>query len=111
MNQDGIWYGGRLRVAALHETGTAAPPHLFGPCLLWPQSPILATADLLLTYNLPKGATAHTDKVFTLVVKSHLTSWRDQNLSIGALLLSLSLLLSSVMIIIMHFLRCHVSVG
>jgi len=31
-------------VAALPKRGTAAP--LFGPCLLWPQSPISATADL-----------------------------------------------------------------
>jgi len=29
------------------ERGTAAPP-LFGPCLLWPRSPISATAELLL---------------------------------------------------------------
>jgi len=35
-------------VPALRETGTAAP-HLFGPCLLWPRSPISATAELLLT--------------------------------------------------------------
>ena len=34
-------------VPALRETGTAAPPHLFGPCLLWPRSPISATAELL----------------------------------------------------------------
>jgi len=33
-------------VPALHETGTATP-HLFGPCLLWPRSPISATAELL----------------------------------------------------------------
>jgi len=31
---------------ALRETGTAAP-HLFGSCLLWPRSPISATAELL----------------------------------------------------------------
>ena len=30
-----------------HERGTAAPP-LFGSCLLWPRSPISATAELLL---------------------------------------------------------------
>jgi len=37
-------------VPALRETGTdyRASPHLFGPCLLWPWSPILATAELLL---------------------------------------------------------------
>jgi len=34
------------RVPALRERGTAAP--LFGPCLLWPRSPISATAELLL---------------------------------------------------------------
>jgi len=32
---------------ALRKTGTAAP-HLLGPCLLWPWSPISATAELLL---------------------------------------------------------------
>ena len=31
---------------AIGERGTAAPP-LFGPCLLWPRSPISATAELL----------------------------------------------------------------
>ena len=35
-------------VPALRETGTAAP-HLFGLCLLWPRSPISATAELLFT--------------------------------------------------------------
>ena len=30
----------------LRERGTAPPP-LLGPCLLWPQSPISATAELL----------------------------------------------------------------
>jgi len=33
-------------VPAPREGGTAAPP-LFGPCLLWPRSPISATAELL----------------------------------------------------------------
>ena len=33
---------------ALRERGTASPP-LLGPCLLWPRSPISATAELL--YN------------------------------------------------------------
>ena len=31
---------------ALRERGTAPP--LLGPCLLWPRSPILAAAELLL---------------------------------------------------------------
>jgi len=29
--------------------GAQQPPPLFGPCLLWPRSPISATAELLLT--------------------------------------------------------------
>jgi len=33
--------------ASSREKGTAAPPPLFGPCLLWPRSPISATAELL----------------------------------------------------------------
>jgi len=33
-------------VPAPHERGTAAPPPLSGPCLLWPWSPISATAVL-----------------------------------------------------------------
>jgi len=36
-------------VPALRETDSAAPP-LFRPCLLWPWSPISATAELLSTY-------------------------------------------------------------
>jgi len=32
------------RVPASHERGTAAP--IFGPCLLWPRSPISAAAEL-----------------------------------------------------------------
>ena len=38
-------------VPALREGGTSAPP-LFGPCLLWPRSPISATAELLSLYAL-----------------------------------------------------------
>jgi len=34
-------------VPPLRETGTEPPPHLFGPCLLWPRSPTSATAELL----------------------------------------------------------------
>jgi len=32
---------------ALRERGTATPPPLLGLCLLWPRSPISATAELL----------------------------------------------------------------
>jgi len=35
-------------IPALGERGTAPP--LFGPCLLWPRSPISATAELLFLY-------------------------------------------------------------
>ena len=41
-----VWDG----VPAVREMGTAAPPPLFGPCLLWPRSIISATAELLLWY-------------------------------------------------------------
>jgi len=37
-------------VPAPRERGTAAPPPLFGPCLLWPWSPISVTAELLFRY-------------------------------------------------------------
>jgi len=37
-------------IPALRERGTAAPP-LFGPCLLWPRSPISATAELLCNFH------------------------------------------------------------
>ena len=37
-------------VPALREMGTAAA-RLFGPCLLWPRSPISATAELLLLFT------------------------------------------------------------
>jgi len=33
------------------ERGTAASPTLFGPCLLWPRSPISATAELLFIFG------------------------------------------------------------
>ena len=38
------------RFPAIGERGTAAPPPLFGPYLLWPRSPISATAELLLKF-------------------------------------------------------------
>ena len=61
MDEDATWYGSRPRprphcrglsnrIPALRERGTATPPYLFGPCLLWPRSPISATAELL--YNI-----------------------------------------------------------
>jgi len=37
---------------ALRERGTAPPPPLLGPCLLWPRSPISATAELLFAFLL-----------------------------------------------------------
>jgi len=55
MDKDTTWYGSRPRPRphwirrglSSPQRGTAAPP-LFGPCLLWPRSPISATAELLL---------------------------------------------------------------
>jgi len=38
-------------VPALRKKGTAAAPLLFGPCLLWPQSPISASAELLFLFE------------------------------------------------------------
>jgi len=52
---DATWYevdlgAGHIvldRVPAIWERGTVAFPPLFGACLLWPRSPISATAELL----------------------------------------------------------------
>ena len=41
---------GQTGIQLPREQGTVAPPPLFGPCLLWPRSPISATAELLLPY-------------------------------------------------------------
>ena len=54
MDEAATWYGSRPRhghivldgFPALRERGTAPP--LLGPCLLWPQSPISATAELVI---------------------------------------------------------------
>ena len=57
MDEDAAWYGSRTRPrphctrrgTGSPERGTAAPPPpLFGSCLLWPRSPVSATAELLL---------------------------------------------------------------
>ena len=53
--KDAAWYGSRPRPrphctrrgSHLPQKGAAAPAPLFGPCLLWPRSPISATAELL----------------------------------------------------------------
>jgi len=56
MDQDAIWYGGRLRPrqhcvicgpSSPHERGTAVP-HFLPMCIVAKRSPILATAELLL---------------------------------------------------------------
>jgi len=55
MIEDGAWYGSRhrrrphciRRVPSAARNGQSTPP-LLGPCLLWPRSPISATAELLL---------------------------------------------------------------
>jgi len=53
LDEDATWYGSRPRPIVLD--GDPAPPGKgaqqppsFGPCLLWPWSPISATAELLL---------------------------------------------------------------
>jgi len=55
MDEDATWYGSRpLPQATLYQTESQLCtkvaqqlPHLFGPCLLWPRSPISAIAELL----------------------------------------------------------------
>jgi len=55
MDEDATWYGSRhrrrphciRRVLSAPRQGHSNPP-LLGPCLLWPRSPISATAELLL---------------------------------------------------------------
>ena len=48
---------------ATPEKRAYAPHPIFGPCLLWPRSPISATAELL----------------FKLIIKSFLTSYANVN--------------------------------
>jgi len=38
-------------VPAVRKRGTTAPPLLFVPCLLWPRSPISASAELLYKFR------------------------------------------------------------
>jgi len=56
MDQDATWYRGKPRPRrCCVRRGPSSPargaqqPPLFGPCVLWPRSPILATAELLFT--------------------------------------------------------------
>jgi len=54
-DEDATWYGNRPRPrphcvrrgSQLPRKGHSSAPPLFGPCLLWPRSPISATAELL----------------------------------------------------------------
>jgi len=55
MDYDATWYGSRPRPRPLcirrvpsYRRKRHSSPRLFGPCLLWPWSPISATAELLL---------------------------------------------------------------
>ena len=72
MDEDATWYGSiDLRAnhivldgfPALRERGTTPPP-LLGPCLLWPRSPISATADLLSKMDLWCGWLDHPARAF-----------------------------------------------
>ena len=88
MDEDAAWYGSRPRPRphctrrgpSSHERGTAAPL-FFGPCLLWPRSPISATAELLhiervmlMFFSIPKygiwvekfASFAHLSSIITL---------------------------------------------
>ena len=60
MDEDATWYGSRpqprphciRRGPSSAWNGHSSPPHLFGPCLLWPRLPISATAEhLLMSFN------------------------------------------------------------
>jgi len=55
---------------ALRERGTALPPPLLGPCLLWPRSPISATAELL-SNIIPKTYTTITTIVLRPFVRDY----------------------------------------
>jgi len=65
MDEDATWYRSRPRPRphcirrgpTSARNGHRAPPHLFGPCLLWPRSPTSATAELLLLYPRPFDVT------------------------------------------------------
>jgi len=54
IDEDATWYGSRprprphcIRRGPSSAQNRHSSPHLFGPCLLWPRSPISATAELL----------------------------------------------------------------
>ena len=59
MDEDATWYGSRpwprphciRRGPSSARNGHSSPPHFFGPCLLWPWSPISATAELLFKHG------------------------------------------------------------
>ena len=58
VDEDATWYGSRhrrrphciRRVPSAPRKGHSTPP-LLGPCLLWPRSPISATAQLLFVFS------------------------------------------------------------
>jgi len=61
MDEDATWYGNRhrrrphciRRVPSAPRKGHSTPHPLLGPCLLWPRSPISATAELLFQMSCP----------------------------------------------------------
>ena len=71
MDDDATWYGSRPRprhIALDGDTapplnGHSSPPPLFDPCLLWPQLPISATAELLLQMIAPRMCAILSPKV------------------------------------------------
>ena len=64
-------------VPALPRMGHSSPPRIFGSCLLWPRSPISATAELLLRY-VSGQIDPQTDTliaIFRTSTGSKVTSW------------------------------------
>jgi len=67
MDEDATWYRRRPRPKphcvrrgpSSPAKGAQQPSRLFGPCLLWPRSPISATAELLLQ----SSRLCHTDRL------------------------------------------------
>ena len=66
MDEDITWYGNRprprphcIRRGPSSARKGHSSPHLFGPCLLWPRSPISATAELLSHFNRSRFVCSH----------------------------------------------------
>ena len=75
MDEDATWYGRRSRPRPhyVRRRPSSPPPRrgkaasLFDPCLLWPRSPISATAELLLTQSCTAIVCASACTLYVLV--------------------------------------------